>query len=59
VQEEEKSHFIRLCEQASVERDPSRLIKLVREINDMLEKKRSRLRASEDSEDKSKGHAGS
>jgi hypothetical protein len=49
MQREEKSRFIQLCEQASVERDSTRLIQLVREINDMLEKKRLRLNGSPES----------
>lgn len=32
-----------LCEQAAVEQDPKKLLKLVREINRMLEEKRARL----------------
>jgi hypothetical protein len=32
-----------LCEQAAVEKDPDRFLRIIREINDMLEAKRSRL----------------
>ena len=32
-----------LCEQAANEKDPERLMDLVREINDLLEKKQDRL----------------
>lgn len=41
MQEEEKNHFIHLCEEAAIERDTARLINLVREINDLLQRKRS------------------
>ena len=54
---EEKDRFVHLCEQASIERDPEKLLKLVRQINDMLETKRRRLDASETAEQKSEGHA--
>ena len=53
---EEKDRFVRLCEQASIERDPEKLLKLVRQINDMLETKRRRLDASETVEQKSEDH---
>jgi len=32
-----------LCEQAAVEKHPDKFLKIIREINDMLEAKRSRL----------------
>jgi len=32
-----------LCEQAATEKDPEKFLKLIREINDMLEAKRLRL----------------
>jgi hypothetical protein len=32
-----------LCEQAAVEKNPDRFLKIIREINDMLEAKRARL----------------
>jgi hypothetical protein len=35
-----------LCEQAATEKDPEEFIKLIREINDMLELKRVRLSAA-------------
>jgi len=34
-----KEHWIQLCEQASVEQDPQKLLVLVKEINELLEKK--------------------
>ena len=35
--------WVRLCQQASVEQDPVRLIKLIQRINELLEEKRKRL----------------
>jgi hypothetical protein len=32
-----------LCEQAAVEKDPEKFLKIIREINDLLEAKRQRL----------------
>jgi hypothetical protein len=32
-----------LCEQAATEKDPDKFLKIIREINDMLEAKRLRL----------------
>jgi hypothetical protein len=59
MQGDEKARFTQLCEQAAVERDGTRLLDLVREINDLLEKKRLRLDASKIPEDKSEGCAAS
>jgi hypothetical protein len=39
-----KEQWIQLCEQASVEQDPQKLITLVNEINRMLEEKEERLK---------------
>ena len=36
---EDKELWMRLCEQASVEQDPEKLLALVKEINHLLEKK--------------------
>ena len=44
-----KERWLELCERAVVEQDSQRLLKLVREINDLLEAKRRRL-AAEDQE---------
>ena len=55
MQGEAKEHWIKLCTQASTEQDPDELVKLVREINDLLEEKKSRLRniqAAKDSQDR-------
>ena len=41
--EQSKEHWIQLCEQASIEQDPQRLLALVREINELLEKKHGAL----------------
>jgi len=38
-----KERWRELCEQASVEQDPDKLLELVREINQLLEEKRTRL----------------
>jgi hypothetical protein len=40
---EKSERWRRLCELASVEQDPEKLIQLVREINCLLEEKRKRL----------------
>jgi hypothetical protein len=40
-----KERWRELCEQASVEQDPDKLLELVREINQLLEEKRTRLAA--------------
>ena len=41
--------WVRLCEQAAVERDPKRLLELVTQINDLLEQKERRLKAQQSS----------
>jgi hypothetical protein len=38
-----KERWRELCEQASVEQDPDKLLELVKEINQLLEEKRTRL----------------
>jgi len=35
---------VALCEQAAIEKDPEKLIRLVKEINRLLEEKEQRLR---------------
>ena len=40
---EQKEHWMKLCEQAAVEQDPEILLKLVKEINDLLEAKEQRM----------------
>jgi hypothetical protein len=40
---EKKERWMELCAQAAVEQDPKKLIKLVAEINDLLEEKERRL----------------
>jgi hypothetical protein len=37
-----------LCEQASVEQDPVKMLELIREINELLEQKRVRLNETKD-----------
>ena len=39
---EEKERWVELCEQAAVEQDPQRLVKLVHEIIQLFEEKRER-----------------
>jgi hypothetical protein len=40
---EQRERWMTLCEQASIEQDPKRLLELVREINDLLAKKQDRV----------------
>ena len=40
---ETKESWMRFCEQAAIEQDPDKLLKLVKEINRMLEEKEIRL----------------
>ncbi len=40
---EQTERWMKLCEQACTEQDPQKLLELVREINDLLEKKQARL----------------
>jgi hypothetical protein len=40
---EQTERWMKLCEQAAIEQDPKKLLELVREINDLLAKKRDRL----------------
>jgi len=44
MQGEVKERWMRLCEQATVEQDPDRLLALVNEINEILEAKERSLR---------------
>jgi hypothetical protein len=44
MQGKTKEHWIKLCIQASTEQDPDELLRLIREINDVLEEKQLRLR---------------
>ena len=41
--QENKERWKLLCEQASVEQDPQKLLELVKEINELLRKKQVRL----------------
>jgi hypothetical protein len=43
MQGEKKERWMELCAQAAVEQDPQKLMKLVEEINDLLEEKERRL----------------
>jgi hypothetical protein len=40
----DKPHWMELCQQASVEQDPEKLMELVKEINRLLDDKEKRLR---------------
>ena len=40
----DKQHWMELCQQASVEQDPEKLLELVNEINRLLEEKEERLK---------------
>jgi hypothetical protein len=44
-----------LCEQAAVEQDPVKLHQLIKEINDLLEAKETRLKGPAPDESKSSG----
>jgi hypothetical protein len=48
--EKNTERWIELAEQAAKEQDPDRMLKLVREINELLEQKERRLRGIRDSE---------
>ena len=43
----DRERWEQLCEQAAVEQDPATLLELIREINDLLEKKRRRISSGE------------
>jgi hypothetical protein len=40
----DKPHWVELCQQASVEQDPEKLMELVKEITRLLDEKEERLR---------------
>jgi len=42
MQDDEEERWMSLCQQASTEQDPEKLLKLVTEINDLLESKEKR-----------------
>jgi len=46
MQGETKERWLVLCEQATVEQDPAKMIQLIREINDLLEAKQQRVSAA-------------
>jgi hypothetical protein len=46
VQGANKERWKVLCEQASVEQDPKKLHELIREINELLEAKETRLKGN-------------
>jgi len=39
----DKPHWMKLCQQASVEQDPEKLMKLITEITRLLDEKQERL----------------
>jgi hypothetical protein len=43
VQGEKKERWMELCAQAATEKDPAKLMELVREISSLLEEKQRRL----------------
>ena len=43
MQGEQKERWMELCAQAAVEQDPTKLMELVKEINNLLEEKERRL----------------
>jgi hypothetical protein len=47
MQGEAKERWKELCERAAVERDPEAFTALIRELNDVLEKKEQRLKAAQ------------
>jgi hypothetical protein len=40
-----KERWFQLCQQAAVEQDPTKMLELITEINDLLEEKEKRLEA--------------
>jgi hypothetical protein len=44
----DKAQWLELCEQASVDQDPKKLMELVKEINRLLEEKEERLKRPQD-----------
>ena len=46
MQGETRERWRKLCEQATVEQDPDKLMELVREINDLRQQKEQRLMGS-------------
>jgi hypothetical protein len=46
LQGQNKERWLELCEKASNEQDPEKLMLLIREINDLLEEKEKRLRGA-------------
>jgi hypothetical protein len=49
---DQKEQYLRLCEQAAIEQDPVKLMKLIAEIDRLLAEKEERLKAT-----KLHGHA--
>lgn len=49
---EHAEEWKQLCEQASVEQDPNKLLDLIRKINELLAAKRKRLSGKADSPEK-------
>jgi hypothetical protein len=47
---EQKERWMELCEQASKEQDPTKLIRLVEEINRLLEQREQKRKPGETSE---------
>ena len=47
MQDETHDHWMQLCQQASIEQDPEKLIKLIRQINNLLKEKHIHLSKNE------------
>jgi hypothetical protein len=58
MQNEAREDWMKLCEQASTEQDPKKLLILIKEINRVLEAKRVRLNKKQaDEEDQGLTHS--
>ena len=50
MRDEAKDRWMLLCNQASTEQNPEKLLALIQEINQLLEEKRSRISAQDERE---------
>jgi hypothetical protein len=59
MQGERHDHWMQLCQQASIEQDPEKLIKLIQQINNLLKEKHMHLSKNEkpDTEPTNLSHA--
>ena len=51
MQGETKQRWMLLCEQAAHEQDPQKMLQLIREINQLLERKAARIGAADTGQD--------